>query len=145
MATNKKGDSAAALISLLIPGAGQMYNDKIIQGMVWLVATVAGYAFMVIPGLVIHAFCIFDAYGNKEEIAMDGLLEEIDKGHKLRTREMISDEEFQKIKEAAISKFKESSEKPLVNDFLLDAVPLVDSGALSRDDIEEIKNVLKAS
>ncbi len=51
----------AALLSLVIPGAGQMYKGQVFNGLVWLVVVVIGYVVFVIPGLVLHLFCIIGA------------------------------------------------------------------------------------
>ena len=48
----------AALLSFLIPGAGQMYKGNVIAGILWFVFTVIGYFLLVIPGLILHFFCI---------------------------------------------------------------------------------------
>jgi TM2 domain-containing membrane protein YozV len=51
----------AAVLSLIIPGAGQMYKGKVLSGLVWLVAVVIGYAFLVVPGVILHLCCIVSA------------------------------------------------------------------------------------
>jgi TM2 domain-containing membrane protein YozV len=51
----------AAALSLIIPGAGQMYKGQI-AGIAWLTATLLGYLFLVMPGLIFHIVCISDAY-----------------------------------------------------------------------------------
>ena len=51
----------AAVLSLVIPGAGQMYKGQIANGLVWLICVVIGYFFLVIPGLILHFFCILGA------------------------------------------------------------------------------------
>jgi TM2 domain-containing membrane protein YozV len=51
----------AALLSFLIPGAGQMYKGNIISGLLCFVATAIGYVAFIIPGLILHLICIFAA------------------------------------------------------------------------------------
>ena len=51
----------AALLSFLIPGAGQMYKGQVFNGLVWFVFVVAGYCFLIAPGLILHLFCIIGA------------------------------------------------------------------------------------
>ncbi len=51
----------AALLSLVIPGAGQMYRGHIGRGLLWLVCVVIGYAMLIAPGVVLHIACIFCA------------------------------------------------------------------------------------
>jgi TM2 domain-containing membrane protein YozV len=54
----------AAVLSLVIPGAGQMYKGQIGPGILWLIGTVAGYCAFIIPGLIAHIFCIYKAYSD---------------------------------------------------------------------------------
>jgi TM2 domain-containing membrane protein YozV len=51
----------AMLLSLLIPGAGQMYKGQVINGLVWLLFVTIGYVCLIIPGLVLHILCILGA------------------------------------------------------------------------------------
>jgi len=56
----------AAVLSLVIPGAGQMYKDHIGAGILWFIFIVGGYSLFIIPGLVLHLLCIFNAaHGRK--------------------------------------------------------------------------------
>jgi TM2 domain-containing membrane protein YozV len=50
----------AALLSLLIPGAGQLYAGRPGAALVWFFSVMVGYL-LIIPGLVLHAFCIVSA------------------------------------------------------------------------------------
>jgi len=54
----------AAVLSLVIPGAGQMYKGQIGPGIWWLIGTVAGYCAFIVPGLVLHIVCIYKAYSD---------------------------------------------------------------------------------
>lgn len=51
----------AALISLFIPGGGQMYRGQVGRGVCWLVAAIFGYFLFIIPGLLVHGFSVYDA------------------------------------------------------------------------------------
>lgn len=51
----------AALLSLVIPGAGQMYKGQVFSGLFWLVITVAGYVAFFVPGLIFHLMSILGA------------------------------------------------------------------------------------
>jgi len=51
----------AALLSFLIPGAGQMYKGNVGSGLAWLVFVVIGYFLLFIPGIILHLICIFAA------------------------------------------------------------------------------------
>jgi TM2 domain-containing membrane protein YozV/transcription elongation factor Elf1 len=50
----------AVLLSLLIPGLGQMYKGQVINGIFWFVVTVTGYI-LIIPGMVLHVCCVLGA------------------------------------------------------------------------------------
>lgn len=54
----------AAVLSLFIPGAGQMYKGQIGAGFGWLVGTIAGYCLFIVPGLILHIVCIYKAYSD---------------------------------------------------------------------------------
>jgi TM2 domain-containing membrane protein YozV len=51
----------AALLSFLIPGAGQIYKGNLVSGILWFIFTGIGYFLLVIPGLILHLICIFAA------------------------------------------------------------------------------------
>lgn len=51
----------AALLSLVIPGAGQMYKGKVGIGLLWLAAVTIGYLAFIVPGIVLHLVCILTA------------------------------------------------------------------------------------
>jgi len=55
----------AAVLSLIIPGAGQIYRGKIGKGIMWLILTIIGYFILIVPGLIIHLICIFNAYDSE--------------------------------------------------------------------------------
>ena len=56
-----RGSALGGFLSFLFPGLGQLCTGRPLAGIVWLLATVVGYAFFVIPGLVLHIACIVDA------------------------------------------------------------------------------------
>lgn len=51
----------AAVLSLVIPGAGQMYAGSVGGGIAWLIFVVLGYLAFVVPGLILHLLCILSA------------------------------------------------------------------------------------
>lgn len=51
----------AAVLSLVIPGAGQMYKGNVGGGLLWLFAVSIGYVLFIIPGVILHIICIFHA------------------------------------------------------------------------------------
>ena len=60
--TQKHG--VPAILSLFIPGLGQMVKGQVGKGILILIVTVVGYMFMIIPGLIIHIWQIVDAYNS---------------------------------------------------------------------------------
>jgi TM2 domain-containing membrane protein YozV len=57
----KWSPGVAAVLSLVIPGAGQMYRGKVGIGLLWLLFVLGGYALFVIPGVILHLICIVSA------------------------------------------------------------------------------------
>ncbi len=51
----------AALLSFFLPGLGQLYKGQIINGIVWFVFVSMGYVALVVPGLILHFFCVLGA------------------------------------------------------------------------------------
>jgi TM2 domain-containing membrane protein YozV len=60
----------AAGLSMLIPGAGQLYSGRIIGALLWFLVVTAGYA-LIIPGLVLHLFCIASAARSAAQLGSD--------------------------------------------------------------------------
>lgn len=55
----------AGILSIIIPGLGQMYRGRLFRGLLWLAAVSLGYVVFWIPGLVLHILCvIFAMVGN---------------------------------------------------------------------------------
>ncbi len=57
----KFNPGVAAALSLVLPGLGQVYQRRILWGIIWLLVTVAGYMFFIIPGIILHILCIISA------------------------------------------------------------------------------------
>jgi TM2 domain-containing membrane protein YozV len=51
----------AAVLSLIIPGAGHLYKGQIGAGLAWMFFVVIGYFMLVVPGLILHIVCIVTA------------------------------------------------------------------------------------
>ena len=58
---HKWSPGVAAVLSLVIPGAGQMYKGDIFLGIIWLIFVIIGYALFIIPGIILHIICIATA------------------------------------------------------------------------------------
>lgn len=50
----------AAVLSLFMPGAGQLYAGRYVAALLWFLVVTAGYA-LILPGVVLHLFCIVSA------------------------------------------------------------------------------------
>jgi TM2 domain-containing membrane protein YozV len=58
----------AGVLSLLLPGAGQIYNGRIIIGIIWLVVT--GFSWIGTAGTlgwIVHIICAYCAYNYARE------------------------------------------------------------------------------
>lgn len=51
----------AAVLSLFLPGLGQLYKGQIINAIVWFFLVSLGYIALILPGLILHLFCIVGA------------------------------------------------------------------------------------
>lgn len=51
----------AAALSFFVPGLGQLYKGQIINGIVWFLFVSMGYVALILPGLVLHFFCVLGA------------------------------------------------------------------------------------
>ena len=51
----------AGCLSLFIPGLGQLYKRQFLNAIAWFLVVAAGYAALVIPGVILHLCCILGA------------------------------------------------------------------------------------
>ncbi len=58
---------AAAMLSVMVPGAGHLYAGRILAAIMWFVVVTAGYA-LVLPGLVFHLFNIMSAAASAQRL-----------------------------------------------------------------------------
>lgn len=59
---NQKNAVLAAIASLLWSGMGQVYNGNLLKGFAFFIGVLIGSLLMVIPGIIIWIFGIYDAY-----------------------------------------------------------------------------------
>ena len=52
----------SAVLSVLIPGLGQVYCGRLLAGGLWFLGTALAYSAVLIPGFLVHALCIWSAY-----------------------------------------------------------------------------------
>lgn len=58
---NQPSPGVAAVLSFIVPGLGQIYKQQIGVGIIWLLTVSVGYLACILPGLIAHLFCIYDA------------------------------------------------------------------------------------
>lgn len=54
----------SAVLSVVVPGLGQLYCGRLLAGALWFLGTTASYALFFVPGFLVHAFCIWSAYSS---------------------------------------------------------------------------------
>ena len=52
----------AAVLSVFLPGLGQVYTGRLLAGGLWFLATGVAYWAVLLPGFLVHALCIWSAY-----------------------------------------------------------------------------------
>lgn len=57
----------SAVLSVLLPGLGQVYSGRLLAGALWFLATGFGYWAVLVPGFLIHALCVWSAYQSAKQ------------------------------------------------------------------------------
>jgi TM2 domain-containing membrane protein YozV len=57
----------SAVLSVLLPGLGQVYSGRLLAGGLWFLATGFAYWAVLLPGFLLHALCIWSAYHSARE------------------------------------------------------------------------------
>lgn len=57
----------AAILSLFVPGAGQLYAGRPVAALLWFLVVTAGYA-LLLPGLILHMLSIISAAGSAHRL-----------------------------------------------------------------------------
>jgi len=57
-----KNQQVAVFCSSLIPGLGQIYNGETVKGFIFLFSTVVGLFLLLIPGLIIWIYSMYEAH-----------------------------------------------------------------------------------
>jgi TM2 domain-containing membrane protein YozV len=53
----------AAVLSAIVPGAGQLYAGRPLSAVAWFTLVTMGYLLLIVPGIVLHILCIASAAG----------------------------------------------------------------------------------
>jgi len=64
---DRPNPGVAAVLSVLIPGLGQVYTGRLGAGAVWFLATGFAYWAIFVPGFLVHAACVWSAYQSARE------------------------------------------------------------------------------
>jgi TM2 domain-containing membrane protein YozV len=64
---NAPSPGIAAVLSVLLPGLGQVYCGRLLAGAIWFLATAAGYSLILVPGFLIHALSVWSAYASARD------------------------------------------------------------------------------
>ena len=62
----------AGVLSLVIPGAGQIYRTRVASGLAWLLAVASSYVLLLPLGLILHVACIIAASRRPAPPQQDG-------------------------------------------------------------------------
>jgi TM2 domain-containing membrane protein YozV len=60
--------AAAAILSLIVPGAGHLYAGRPLSAVLWFVIVSMGYLLLIIPGIVLHILCIASAASTAHQL-----------------------------------------------------------------------------
>jgi tetratricopeptide (TPR) repeat protein len=66
--TGEKSPGIAALLSFFLPGLGQVYNGDFTRGLLFLVVTCIGIFLLVIPGVIVWIYQVYDAYSTAKKM-----------------------------------------------------------------------------
>lgn len=70
----KKNPLLAAIGSFFFPGLGQVYNgDGMVNGLLYLIGTIVGSLLLIIPGLLIWIYGIYNAYSRANKVSEGAL------------------------------------------------------------------------
>jgi TM2 domain-containing membrane protein YozV len=57
----------AAVLSVVMPGLGQVYCGRLVAGGLWFLGTSLAYWAILVPGFLVHALCVWSAYQSARE------------------------------------------------------------------------------
>jgi TM2 domain-containing membrane protein YozV len=58
---SERNPAGAAVLSFLVPGAGQAYNGDFKRGLLFLIGTIIGTLLLILPGIIVWGYGIYDA------------------------------------------------------------------------------------
>jgi TM2 domain-containing membrane protein YozV len=57
----------AAVLSVIVPGLGQVYNGQLGAGLLWFLVTSFGYWAILVPGFLFHVLSVYFAYRSAKD------------------------------------------------------------------------------
>lgn len=57
----------AAVLSVLLPGLGQVYSGRLLAGGLWFLGTALAYHAVLLPGFLVHAVCVWSAFASARD------------------------------------------------------------------------------
>ncbi len=64
----EKNVAAALILSFFFTGSGQVYNGQMGKGIGVLIGTIIGYMIFVIPGIIVWAYGLYDAFTTAQKM-----------------------------------------------------------------------------
>jgi TM2 domain-containing membrane protein YozV len=153
--------TGVTVASILLPGLGQLINGDTGKGVAMIAATFVFWYLAWPLALVLCAWSAFDAYTRANELG-DALQEEairaadvietqitatafvsqIEKIAKLAESGMLDAEELTERKQKVIANLKRKTLVGSSEDFLTALIPLMQSDALSKEELTQVKSLL---
>jgi TM2 domain-containing membrane protein YozV len=65
----EKSPGIAALLSFVFTGLGQVYNGDFKRGVLFLIGTLVGTLFFIVPGIIVWGYQIYDAYSTAKKMS----------------------------------------------------------------------------
>lgn len=53
--------ATAAILSIIVPGAGQLFTGRPLSAIAWFVLVSMGYLLLIVPGVLLHVLCVASA------------------------------------------------------------------------------------
>ena len=60
--------AVAAVLSLIVPGAGHLYAGRPLSAVIWFVVVSLGYLLLIVPGVVLHVLCLASAASATQQL-----------------------------------------------------------------------------
>jgi hypothetical protein len=64
---NNPSPGISAVLSVLMPGLGQVYAGRLLAGAIWFLCTAAAYSLILVPGFLVHTVCVWSAYASARD------------------------------------------------------------------------------